>query len=639
MAERPSVSFRTEGRTVTVESGQTLLDAAFLAGVTLNSVCGGRGICQRCRLHLISGTVECEDAGRISGGAEVLACTCRVVGDVTVDIPDELRIEEEQILTGAERGAPPPPAPEGVKAELPAEAGAPDQVPLAFAVRLALPAPTLDDCVSDLSRLQRELRLQRGIRDLVVPVGLMRDLPRIVREANWDVTAVLSRANGGHELIDLRGTADDVRLFGVAVDVGTTTVVVHLFDLAGGAILGAAAALNRQASYGDDVISRIMHAEQPGGLERLRGAVVETVNVLVGGLARSHQVSRDEILGAICAGNTTMLHLLLGLPPSEIRREPYIPVAATLPSYAAGEIGLRINPRAFVYAMPGVSSYVGGDITADVLAAGMDRKDDLAMLVDVGTNGETVIGNREFLACCACSAGPAFEGGGISWGMRAARGAVQRVSVVESGMLEWKTIGGAKPRGICGSGLVDLLAELLKAGYIDRGGRMRLGAPPVREGLDGPEILVVPGAASASGKDIVLTAADIDNLLRAKAAVYAGGAILARRLGIEMSDIQRIYVAGGFGTYLDVEKAITIGLLPDAPPEKVTFIGNGSVVGAGMALLSQDAWRRAAEVAAKMTYRELSVDTAFMEEYVSAAFLPHTDCARFPRVCANLGMG
>lgn len=638
MAARPNVSFRTEGRTVAVEAGQTLLDAAFLAGIPLTSVCGGRGICQRCRLLLVSGSVETEDVGRISAGAEVLACTSRVLGDVTVEIPEELRIEEEQILTGAERGAPFLSIPKGIEVKPPREAEAPDHVPLAFAVRLEMPAPTLDDCVSDLSRLQRELRLRRGIPDLIIPAGLIRDLPRIMREANWNVTAVVSRAKTGHELVDLRGSTDGTRLFGVAVDIGTTTVVVHLIDLEEGVTLGAAAALNRQASYGDDVISRIIHAEQPGGLDRLRGAVMETVNLLVGGLARSHQVSRDEILGAVCAGNTTMLHLLFGLPPAEIRREPYIPVATALPSYHAGEIGIRINPRAPIFAMPGVSSYVGGDITADVLAAGMDRRDDLAMLVDVGTNGETVIGNREFLACCACSAGPAFEGGGIAWGMRAARGAVQRVSIAPSGMLEWATIGGARPRGLCGSGLVDLLAELLRAGYIDRGGRMRPDAPPVREGQDGLEVLVVPGADSASGKDIVLTAADVDNLLRAKAAVYAGGAILARRLGIEMRDIQRIYVAGGFGTYLDIEKAITIGLLPDVPPERVTFIGNGSVVGAGMALLSQEAWRRAAEVAAKMTYRELSVDSAFMEEYVSAAFLPHTDCARFPRVCSRLGI-
>jgi len=413
---------------------------------------------------------------------------------------------------------------------------------------------------------------------------------------------------------------------------------VHLVDLPSGATLGAAAALNRQIAFGDDVISRIIHAGEPAGLERLRTAALETANLLIGGLARTHKVARDEIIGAVCAGNTTMLHLLLGLPPGEIRREPYIPVATASISYRAGDVGLRIHRRALVTTVPGVSSYVGGDITADVLAAGMDGTEELSMLIDVGTNGETVIGNRDFLVCCACSAGPAFEGGGITWGMRAAKGAIQRVEVTPQGTLAWTTIGGARPRGLCGSGLVDLLAELLRAGYMDRAGRLRPDAPVVREGPDGPEVLVVPAPETAGGADIVLTGADIENLLRAKAAVYAGAALLARRLGIAMQDIQRVYVAGGFGTYLDIRKAILIGLLPDVPPERVTFIGNGSVAGAKMTLLSYEVWRRAIEVAQKMTYRELSTDPAFMEEYVSAMFLPHTDCARFPRACAELGM-
>ena len=288
--------------------------------------------------------------------------------------------------------------------------------------------------------------------------------------------------------------------------------------------------------------------------------------------------------------------------------------------------------------MPGVASYVGGDIVADVLAAGMDTATELSMLIDAGTNGETVIGNRDFLICCACSAGPAFEGGGISSGMRAARGAVQRVELTEDGGLAWATIGGTPPQGICGSGLIDLLATMLRAGYVDRSARLRADAPLVRAGPAGLEIVVVPAAATATGRDITVTNADLETLLRSKAAVYAGAALLARRLGVEMTDLQRVFVAGGFGTYLDVGNAIQIGFLPDVPVERVTFIGNGSVTGAKMALLSYEALRHAGDVAARMTYRELSVDEAFMDEYVSALFLPHTDCGRFPRACAALGV-
>lgn len=634
----PTVTFLPDARAIAVGVGQSLLDAAIAAGIPLNSICGGRGICQRCRVRVASGEVDVADVGLVGATGEVLACLTHVTGDVTVEVPEASRIEGEQILTGAERGMPLLSIPQDVAELVPRAAGMFVPSPLAFALPLDLPPPTLHDCVSDRQRLTRELRRRRNIRGVNISLDLLRRLPGVLREGDWTVTALLARTEGGYRLIDLLPPSDAPRAFGAAVDVGTTTVVVHLIDLQRGITLGAAAALNRQVAYGDDIISRIIHAGEPGGLARLRTAALDTVNLLIGGLAREHDVARDEIVGVVCAGNTTMLHLLLGLPPGEIRREPYIPVATTPLGFEAGDVGLRVHPHALVAAMPGVSSYVGGDITADVLAAGMDNTDELTMLIDVGTNGETVIGNREFLICCACSAGPAFEGGGITWGMRAARGAIQRVEIAPDAAIAWKTIGGVRPRGICGSGLVDLLAELLRTGYVDRAGRLLPEAPIVREGADGLEVLVVPAAETVTGTDLVVTAADIENLLRAKAAVYAGASLLARRVGLEIGDLQRIYVAGGFGTYLDIRKAILIGLLPDVPPERVTFIGNGSVTGAKMALFSYEVWRRAAEVAQKMTYRELSTDAAFMEEYVSATFLPHTDCSRFPRACAALGM-
>jgi uncharacterized 2Fe-2S/4Fe-4S cluster protein (DUF4445 family) len=632
----PHVRFEPERRTMVAELGQTLLDAAFAAGIPLSSACGGRGICQRCRV-VVHGAVDTDRPDAYLGPDEVLACLARVAGDVTVEVPATSRMEEEQILTGLERGADVLTALE----ELPAAPGAARPAAtsaVAFALPMALPPPTLDDPASDLGRVAREAARRAHIRDLAVPLELARTVPGVVRAADWRVTAIVARLDGGHELLDLRPGPGPAAAFGLAIDIGTTTLVVHLVDLASGSTAGAAAAVNRQVAYGDDVISRIIHAGEPDGLERLRRAVVEEVNFLAGTLANAHRVARDEIVAAVCAGNTTMTHLFLGLPPDEIRRAPYVPVATTPPAFRASDVGLRIHRLAPVLTMPGVSSYVGGDITADVIAAGMDGSTELSMLIDAGTNGETVIGDRDFLACCACSAGPAFEGGGISCGMRAARGAIQRVEVTPAGSLSFGTVGGAPPRGICGSGLVDLLAELLRAGYIDRSGGLRPDAPVAREGPTGPEVLVVPAEESASGADIVLTTPDIQNLVRAKAAVYAGAAVLARRLGIDMANIERIYVAGGFGTYLDLGRAILIGLLPDVPVERVTFIGNGSVAGARMALLSADARRRAAEVAAKMTYRELSVDPAFMDEYVSAMFLPHTDGGRFPSATGLLGV-
>jgi uncharacterized 2Fe-2S/4Fe-4S cluster protein (DUF4445 family) len=632
------VTFLPDDHGAVVGAGQSLLDAAIAAGVPLAGVCGGRGICQRCWVVVTEGEVVVAPAARAAGGREVLACLARPLGDVTLEVPPASRIEGDEILTGLEQAGELPAAEERVAIGLPRTAELFVPSPLAFAVPIEIPQPTLHDPVSDLQRLGRELQRRRNIRNLAVPLEVLRTAPGVLREAGWAVTALSARAPGGYELLDLRPGTDAARAFGLAIDIGTTTIVVHLVDLGSGATLGAAAALNRQVAYGDDVISRIIHAAEPDGLEQLRQAVVGELNVLVGRLAQTHDVARDEVITAVVAGNTTMIHLFLGLPPAEIRREPYVPAATAPPMQHAEQIGLRIHPRATVTMVPGVASYVGGDIVADVLAAGMDATTELAMLIDAGTNGETVIGNREFLICCACSAGPAFEGGGISSGMRAARGAIQRVEVTEAGGLAWATIGGTPPRGICGSGLVDLLAAMLRAGYVDRSARLRADAPLVREGPAGLEILVAPAAATAIGRDISITSADLETLLRSKAAVYAGAALLARRLGVEMSDLQRVYVAGGFGTYLDIANAIQIGLLPDVPVERVTFIGNGSVSGAKMALLSFEALRRAGDVAAAMTYRELSVDEAFMDEYVSALFLPHTDCGRFPRACAALGV-
>lgn len=637
----PRVTFEPGGRVLVAEAGQTLLDAAFAAGVPLDGVCGGRGICERCRVVVLGGEVDTDEVRGSRAGGEVLACLTRVAGDVRVEIPEASRIEGEQILTGVERWDQLLSTAEDVDvAHLPRAVSSSAERfadgPLAFALPLSLPPPTIEDCVSDAQRLARELQRQHGLRDVGVPVEVLRAAPVALREAGWEVSAVLARTSVGHELIDIRPGRGPTRAFGVAVDIGTTTVVVHLVDLASGMTLGASAAVNRQRTYGDDVISRIIHAGGPGGLERLRGSVVDQLNVLIGSLARAHDIARDEIVAAAIAGNTTMIHLFLGLPPAEIRREPYIPVATAPPTSHASQVGLRIHPRATVASMPGVSGWVGGDITADVVACGMDRTPELSMLIDVGTNGETVIGNRDFLVCCACSAGPAFEGGGVSSGMRAAGGAIQRVEISAAGDLAYETVGSVPPRGICGSGLVDLLAELLRTGFMDRAGQLMPEAPVVREGPGGLEVLVAPAEVTATGRDLTLGTADIENLLRAKAAVYAGASLLVRRLGMEMSDIERIYVAGGFGAYLDIRKAILIGLLPEVPLERITFIGNGSVAGAKMGLLAKGTRRRAIEVARKMTYRELSVDPGFMEEYVSAMFLPHTDCGRFPGACTTL---
>ena len=634
------VTFLPDADSAVVESGTTLLDAAVASGLPLDGECGGRGICHRCAVTVVSGPVESVEGGPPSTvNGRVLACRTVVTGDVTVDVPSTSRIEGLEILRGADRAAGILAAPNELPEVPPLDMERYPLDPLAVAIPLVLPRPTIDDASSDLGFLRRELRRDHSIDDLAVPLSVLRKLPHRIRASGRLVTAILARGNGGHELLDLMAGHQDRPVFGLAVDIGTTTVVVHLANLESGETVGVAAALNSQVAHGEDVITRIIHAGEPGGLEQLRTSIVEELNVLVGSLALAHHVDRHQVVAAVVAGNTTMIHLFLGMPPAEIRREPYVPVATAPLIYHAGDIGLRVHARAVIACMPGTGSYVGGDITADVLATGMDRRPELAMLIDAGTNGETVIGNRDFLVCCACSAGPAFEGGGTSCGMRAAHGAISHFELAADGSLAYETIGDTPPRGVCGSGLVELQAELFRAGALDRAGHLRPGAPTVRDGEAGLEALVAAASDTATGEDIALSEADLETLLRSKAAVYAGASVLARRLGIDMADIERIYVAGGFGTSLDVDKAMLIGLLPDVPAERVTFIGNGSVSGARMALLSRAAWQRAAEVAEMMTYRDLSADGSFMDEYVGALFLPHTDSDRFPRAHATLGVG
>jgi uncharacterized 2Fe-2S/4Fe-4S cluster protein (DUF4445 family) len=370
----------------------------------------------------------------------------------------------------------------------------------------------------------------------------------------------------------------------------------------------------------------------------MQRAIIDTINRLAAALISKHGLKEEQIGCACCAGNTVMTQFLLGIRADALRREPYIPAARHFPGVRAKEIGLKIHPRAPVWLAPAVSSYVGGDITAGVLAAGMDEAEAVQALIDLGTNGEVAVGNREWLVCASCSAGPAFEGSGIKHGMYAGPGAIERVEYDPlTDEVRYRTVGDAKPRGICGSGLVDALAGLLRAEVIDRAGKIDLGRPTprVRAGEDEPEFVLAWGEEIGREEDISLGEDDIQNLIRSKAAVYAGLSVLLKRVGLKAGDLERILVAGAFGNYLDAESAVTIGLLPDLPLDKIRFVGNSSVAGARKALLACAARRRADRIASRMTNFELSVEPDFMETYVAGLFLPHTDVSLFPSVMAK----
>jgi uncharacterized 2Fe-2S/4Fe-4S cluster protein (DUF4445 family) len=412
-------------------------------------------------------------------------------------------------------------------------------------------------------------------------------------------------------------------------------------DLITGRVEAQASEYNGQISRGEDVISRIVYASKNGGLQELQSLVQGTIHDLLQKACQKaslpeRAVETQQVIKATIAGNSTMLHLLLGLPPASIRLSPFVTAVNSVPVLRACEAGLAIHPEGVVDCLPGVASYVGADISAGVLASGMDDSDQLSLFMDVGTNGEIVLGSRDWLVTCACSAGPAFEGAGVVHGMRATRGAIEEAWINgETFEPAVRVIGGGKPKGICGSGLISLLAEMFVTGLLDKAGHINLDlpSPRLRQGERGPEYVVAWGAETEHGRDIAITHVDVDNLLRAKAAIYAGYAVLAESVGLSLDGIEAMLIGGSFGQYINIEKAVQIGLLPDMPWERFEFLGNTSIRGAYYSLLDRKTRLKLQEIASRMTYIELSADNTFYEAFMAALFIPHTEASRFPSVC------
>ena len=632
------VLFQPVGAKLEVKSGSSFLEAAAEAGVYINSLCGGEGVCGKCRVQVTHGeakptsqSIRFLSREEINTGF-VLACQTEVSDDLEVWVPPEARLEEEQILTTESMVCYDPP--QDIHLDDTLDIPSLLYMPLTRKIYLPLPEPSLTDNMSDLDRIYREIRKRIQAPYIETSLATLRGMANLLRTSKWEVTATL-RPYDEHcvEILSLEPGDTCAENYGIACDIGTTTIVAQLIDLRSGATLGVEASHNQQARYGEDVISRMIFACGRGGLSPIHEAVIDSVNRLIRTLLEKHGVEASNVTALTAAGNTTMTHLFMGLEPCTIRLEPYIPTANSLPSAAAGELHLDLHPRAVVNCMPGVSAYVGGDITAGVLASGINNSPLVSALIDIGTNGEIVIGNNEWLVCCSASAGPAFEGSGTKCGMRAAKGAIQKVSI-NGKQVRLETIGGAKPRGICGSALIDVIAELFRNRIIDPNGKFPRDStnPWVRENEGDIEFVLAEGSETETGKDVVITENDISNLIKSKGAILAAMRVLLNSVGMSFQDLERIYVAGGFGNYLDVEKAIFIGLLPDVELERVRFIGNSSLTGARMGLLSRHAFDRAHTLSRQMTYFELSVDPKFYDEFVGSLFLPHTDIDLFPTV-------
>ena len=639
--EEFKITFLPEHKAVSIDRGTDLLTAALKTGIHIYNSCGGEGVCGRCKVIVKKGDYITEDSGRVSDAERkegcVLACRTSPKSDMEVFVPEESRLGDLEILTEevkAKRLAGLYTPVEEIEEErYKTAAGIFKHGPLSTKIFLKLPRPTIDDNIGDADRLFREIKkYNKEINIMQMGLSNIKKLPRLLREGNWEVTVTLGNRNKTTEVVLIEPGDRSRENFGIAVDIGTTTIVAYLVDLNSKKVLGSKASYNPQVDFGEDVISRIIFAQHEKGLEKLHHAVIDTINTLIDNLIKEAHLTLDDVTAVVSAGNTTMTHLLLKIDPGQIRKDPYIPAVNFMPVIRASEAGIKINPRGLLMCLPCVGSYVGGDIASGILASGMDKAKDLSLFIDLGTNGEVALGNKEWLMACSTSAGPCFEGGGLKCGVRAMKGAIQNISI-KNNSIETQTIGGLPPKGICGSGIVDIISELLKNKIIDRSGKIKDNKVCKVRDCDGiKEIVLVDAKASATGKDITVDENDIKNLIHSKGAIYTGIEVLLKEAGFKKSDIMHVFIAGGLGTALNIRSGINIGLLPDLPEKSFVFLGNTSVAGAKMCLLSHDAADKADAIANKMAYLDLSSSALFMNNYSAALFLPHTDIESFPSV-------
>jgi uncharacterized 2Fe-2S/4Fe-4S cluster protein (DUF4445 family) len=647
------VRFQPHNREIQVPAGENLLKTAMEAGVYIQASCGGGGFCGKCKVEVEKGEVESSPTSKISeeefGRGVRLACQSRILSDLEVRVPVESHLDKRVIGRTRERVV-------GGRRVSHQEL---ESLVLGWCFNPALrkqyvevEPPTLKDNRSDLSRLLLAIKKHFGFEGISVDSHLLKKLPFVLREADWKVTATLVqtrmesqlgeyqlRGSRRTKLIDLEGGDTTKEHYSIVLDIGTTTVWGQLLDLNERKTLAEASDYNSQIQYGDDVITRIVFSQKPEGLAKLQGCVAGTVNGIIRELMEKAGVDISRVSHMTAAGNTVMTHLLLGLDPKYIRESPYTPVANYIPPVRAVDLGLEVKEHVHLYTFPSVASYVGGDIVSGVLGSGIYQRKALTLYIDIGTNGEIVIGNSEWMVTAACSAGPAFEGGGIKHGMRATTGALEDFRIdplsYEPMLL---TIGMVKPKGICGSGLINMVAEFLEAGVLSPNGKFNtdLATPRIRSGPDGREYVLAYAGETSTGSDLVITEVDIENLMRAKAAMYAGYVTLLQSVGLAIADLEQVVIAGAFGSFIDLERAITIGLLPELPLERFLFIGNGSLLGARLISFCNEMLDDGERVCKMMTNIELSENPSFMDNYMAAMFLPHTNSSEFSGVSGRL---
>ncbi|HGE72996.1 TPA: DUF4445 domain-containing protein [Candidatus Poribacteria bacterium] len=616
-----TVSFEPDGRTVRALVGIAILEVAKTAGIGIRSECFGKGLCGKCKVivknrnalsELTQNEIERLSMSEIRSGYR-LACQAKVLKDTVITIPAETRLSSRKIeISGSEKL---------VKVD-----------PLVTKVHVTLPVPTLSDARADYERFLGALSKLIDVNEVEVDHLLLKQLPDVIRHSNFDVSVTIW---GNQKVISIELADSLNEIFGFAIDIGTSKIVGYLVDLVNGNILDIASIENPQIIYGEDIMTRITFGmAKPKNLKMLHKLLVNAVNKIIYETCLRANIKPNRIYEIVAVGNTAMHHFFLGLQPMYTALSPYTPVIKRQVNIRARELNININPSGIITVLPIIAGFVGADAVADVLATGMYDSTELSLLVDVGTNTEIFVGNSRDLLSCSCASGPAFEGMHIKCGMKAVTGAIEKVNIHSDFTVEYETIGDEKPVGLCGSAVIDIIAEMFKQGIIDYTGKFNrnIKTSRLRRSNGETEFVIAWKHETATGNAITVTQKDIHEVQLAKAAIYAGCSILFKKKGINEKQLDKILVAGSFGNYINPENAVNIGLLPDVPKDKIIFVGNTAIMGAKMALLSKEIRKKADEISRKVRYLELATDPNFKEEFLAATFIPHEDLNRFPSI-------
>ena len=629
----------SEDVTVFAAFGESLLEVARKTNVAIDAPCGGNGACGKCKVKLMGGTLDSKKTSHISDEEYAagwrLACISKIIDDVEVLVPDIASAYKSRMKMADLSSAEEVKIFEELKEQI-AEVGIELKNNLEV-IDVTMSAPTLDDTMPDNERFTWAVEEVTGMDKIRVPYSVIKKMAHVFRASDFHVKAVIRKTDKDVFVYDVLPASEEPVVAGIAIDIGTTSVSAIIIDMLNGAVLAKGSAGNGQIRYGADVINRIIESGKPGGREKLQDAIIkETLNPLILNMCASAKIKPAQVYRLAIGANTTMNHLLMGVDADPVRMEPYIPTFFKTNSLFASDIGLKVNPDAHIILAPNIGSYVGGDITAGAFVSMIWNKPEFSIFIDLGTNGEIVFGNSDFLMSCACSAGPAFEGGDISCGMRATDGAIEACTIDKETMEPSFTVvgdPGQKPIGLCGSGIIDVISELFSAGIINPKGKfVREGERIHRDKYGmGSYVLAFQKDAGAE-KDVEITEVDIDNFIRAKGAIFSAIRTMLNSLEFDVSMIEEVYVAGGIGSGINMKNAVNIGMFPDIPLEKFHYIGNSSLSGAYTMLLSKEAERKTYQVASNMTYLELSTVPTYMDEFVAACFIPHTDTSMFPSV-------